>query len=246
VVGLSVIGIDELVSHVRTWEQQADGSAASGGRSEAGAAVTDADQQSQADLALSSAEAAPRPVARPREAPAAADSELRYALIGWLFTSERRLQLDGGFVHRLQSASQLMAGTAVTIVRRALLSPRRGQRAAGGHDDGRLEQWIALGRVEEARSRRLASVAMEEIVDGVIGYMAGKPEIRDLVLTQGTGFARDIAEGVRDRSADADTFLEGVARSLFRRPPRTPAAELPAQPERSLPPRPIADTGQVP
>jgi hypothetical protein len=183
--------------------------------------------------------------ARERQGPRE-DGALRYALIGWLFASEQRLELDGGLVHRLQSAGQLMADTAITIVRHALLSPRRGQRAARIRDEKQLEQWIALGRVEEAHSRRLASVAVREAIDELIGYLATKPEIRDLVRSQGSGFAHDVAGGVRERSATADSMLENVARSLLRRPPRTEEASPPAPRDHPLAPQPVADTGQVP
>lgn len=97
---------------------------------------------------------------------------------------------------------------------------------------GEVDRWLERSRTEARHSRALARVALEETVERSLEELAHNPDIRDLVLEQSTGLAGDVIEEVRERSASADTLVEGWVRRLLMRPPRKspqePPADLPA------------------
>jgi 16S rRNA A1518/A1519 N6-dimethyltransferase RsmA/KsgA/DIM1 with predicted DNA glycosylase/AP lyase activity len=66
-------------------------------------------------------------------------------------------------------------------------------------------------------------------VDGYIDYLTTNPEVQELVQLQSTSLATEVVEEVRERSVSADTFLEGIARSLLRRVPRAFLPEPPPE-----------------
>jgi hypothetical protein len=84
-----------------------------------------------------------------------------------------------------------------------------------------VERWIDAGRAAEQRSRALARQAAfdgtDEAMDEVIGILAEKPEVRDLVTQQTVGMAGELVGEVRERGAAADTFWERRLRRLLRR-----------------------------
>jgi hypothetical protein len=84
-----------------------------------------------------------------------------------------------------------------------------------------VERWISLGKEEEKHSRLLAEIAFDKTVDTYIEYLTNNPEVKELVQSQSTGLATEVIEEVRERTVSADTFLEGLARSLLRREPRS-------------------------
>lgn len=76
--------------------------------------------------------------------------------------------------------------------------------------------------VEDALTYLVATPAMEEALEA----LAHSPALVELVQTQGSTIAGEIAEEVRERGMAADTGVEAFARRLLGRPPR---AELPAE-----------------
>ena len=84
----------------------------------------------------------------------------------------------------------------------------------------RLDRWIEIGRQEDAHSRMLAQTALAGTVDETVDYLAEMPGVQELIATQGTTIAGEIAEEIRERTVAADIMLEGFARSFLRRKPR--------------------------
>jgi hypothetical protein len=80
------------------------------------------------------------------------------------------------------------------------------------------------GRLEEQNSRRLASLAMDEIIDEIMEYVARDPElallIREQIAAQSSGLAEVVADNTRQVTVAADDTVEGVVRQFLRRKPR--------------------------
>ena len=172
---------------------------------------------------------------------------LRYAITGWLF--EKEAALVHGAYHaagpgwragRLLRAAARPLNWSLDLLRGSRLAApfRRRFESLAALGEREAQRWIALGRREEAHSRLLAKVAFDKTVDEYIEYLTHNPEVKDLVQMQSSGLANEVIEEVRERTVSADTFLEGLARSLLRRFPRR---ELPAPPPeviaRAAPPR---------
>jgi hypothetical protein len=97
--------------------------------------------------------------------------------------------------------------------------------------DSVVEQWIQLGRSEEAELRLLARHAANETIDEFIRRLSENPELQDLIQEQGVGLATEVVGGVRSQTVAADATVERLARSVFRRSsPAAPAAEPTAEP----------------
>lgn len=171
-------------------------------------------------------------------------SELaRYALIGLLFEFQDGLGKSMGFLGRIQKlAANLLSPFLRPIRSFPLLSPTQKQMdrliSRGQHE---VNRWINRGRQEEMHGRQLASIAMDDVIEEYIEYLAENPEVQELVQTQSTGLANEVVEEVRERTVSADTFLEGVARSLLRMTPRTrlpePSEKLRQSAESLRPPK---------
>ncbi|HMN26804.1 MAG TPA: hypothetical protein PKE45_01525 [Caldilineaceae bacterium] len=152
---------------------------------------------------------------------------LRYALIGLLIEGERRVREQ---TLRLSDLVVRSASTATTIAspltRSWLLAPVRPLfTALTSRGETELARLIHQGRLEEAVSRLLTKEIADDIVSLVLDYMGDKPEIRDLIQSQGTTLAGEVVDEVRGRSQQADTLLETMVHRLFgmaARPPSSP------------------------
>lgn len=164
-----------------------------------------------------------------RRAGETARDVLRLALIGWLFEAEDRLEANTRRLGRLQSRLGVTAESFLRpFTHNRLTRPvrRRIERLAG-RGEQELERWIARGRREESRGKRLAQAAYSQTIDEYIEYLARNPEVQELVQSQSEGLAGEVIEEVRERTVSADTFLEGFARRLLR---LTPRGDLPEPP----------------
>lgn len=219
VVGGAELSAVELLQRLRQWEQEVAGQLAQ----QQPAVETTADESLQ---------------------PAA---QARLALIGLLFElqehTHRSLSLVGRFQRLLGRVldpllhpffSSRFFSPARSHVNRLV---RRGQ--------AELDRWVARGQQEEQHSRLLAKYAFDETVDVYLEYLTQNPEVQDLVQQQSTGLANELLEEARERAVSADSFLEGMARALLRRMPRSRLPEPPPElrqaaasrkPTRSLPP----------
>jgi len=155
---------------------------------------------------------------------------LRLALIGMIFETEKQIETG---LKSLDKASRVGSNLAEPILnsfqRSRLLRPfyqhfekwvQRGQEE--------VNLWIETGRSEDEHSQALARAAFYERVDTTIDYLSAEPGVRDLVQSQGVSLAGEVVEEVRERSVSADNFLEGVVRTMLRKPPRS---ELPEPPQ---------------
>ncbi|HEX8034841.1 MAG TPA: hypothetical protein VF510_13380 [Ktedonobacterales bacterium] len=163
-----------------------------------------------------------------------APASLRYAFIGMLFETETRIRQRIPIVlERLARLSEEAEYQYVTAVEPALsqtpldpvlmrLDEMLFQAGAA------VDRWTARGWLEEQQSRGMVRQATVSVVDELIAYMARNPEVRDLILQQGTSMAGDAMDEVRERTASADVWIERFTRSLLRRPEASGATVTPS------------------
>lgn len=163
---------------------------------------------------------------------------LRYALLGLFFqaldsTSDRLQSVAQGTGHAYRTIARL----ASPVTGSRLLRPvRHAVNHLVSRGDSVFESWIQTGRREEQLSRSLVrEQAYDDLVDGVLDYVAQKPEIRDLVQDQGMGMAEEVVGELRVRSSDVDSYLANKASAIFRRKP-TAAQTPPAGKTEQTPP----------
>ena len=175
--------------------------------------------------------------------------DVRHALIGLAFEVQEQIRV--GTPRLLSTADQLISGLtqpAQSILGRlpiiGSLSKSLGLQydALQQRGEDRVKRWIAIGRREEARSRAVADLTYNQIVNDVIDYLADKPEVQDLIAGQTTGLAAEVLDEVRERTVSGDSFLEGIVRSVLRKAPRAevppPATEV-RQSAIAVPERPL-------
>lgn len=92
---------------------------------------------------------------------------------------------------------------------------------------GSVDRWIAVGRAEEPTSRAVARLAVEDVINDIVSYLAENPEVAELVQNQSIGLAGEVVDQVRGRTVTADTLAERVVRRVLR---RTPREQLPPPP----------------
>lgn len=148
---------------------------------------------------------------------------VRYAMVGMIFDAQERLGTGIRIVGQLASAAGRQAGPLLKPVQRSkLLAPARSRfnrLVARGEQE--VDRWVEVGRQEDDYGRDLAETAFYGFVDNWIHYFAEAPEVVDLVTAQSMSFAGEVVEEVRERTVSADNFLEGVVRTLLRRPSRS-------------------------
>ena len=155
----------------------------------------------------------------------------RYTLIGLVFDTQDRLQSG---VRSLNKVANFMSGLASPIIKpfygsrlAAPLRRRHDRLVLRGQQE--VDRWIETGRTEDARSRSLAQNALYGSVDQSINYLTANDEIQELIQSQSVSLAGEVIEEVRERTVSADNFIEGVIRSMFRRPPRSELPEPPPE-----------------
>ena len=213
-IGGAISGAEELMRLLRQWESELE--------------QLRANPAQPLDVQEDGTPEAPFQFAQPRPQEGDADL-LRYALIGWMVEAEERLQHR---LKRLDHANRLLHKLIdpwVKPIRNSRLAAPLHNQAQRLRERGEeeLQRWIKLGRNEELHSRDLARLALKRTVDQNIEYLAHNPAVEELVETQSTGLANEVVEEVRERTVSADTFLEGLARSLLRRTPRRQPPEAP-------------------
>lgn len=213
-VGGALNGAEELVRLLRKWDSELE--------------RLRANPAQPLDIREDGTAGPPFQFAQPHPQESDADL-LRYALIGWMVEAEGRLQRR---LDRLDRATRLLHSLVepwVKPIRNSPLAAPLRLRALRLRQRGEeeLQRWIELGRSEELRSRDLARLAIKRTVDQNIEYLAHNPALEELVETQSSGLANEVVEEVRERTVSADTFLEGLARSILRRAPRRQPPEAP-------------------
>jgi hypothetical protein len=205
-IGGLLVGADELRRRLRQWEATAR-----------------------------SAPSATLPQTVPQSLPhVPAPASLRYAFIGMLFETETRIrQRIPAVLERFARLSEEAEYQYVTAVEPALsqtpLDPVLMRLDEMLFQAGvAVDRWTARGWLEEQQSRGIARQAAVSVVDELLDYMARNPEVRDLILQQGTSMAGEAMGEVRERTASADMWIERFTRSLLRRPEAAGAAVTPS------------------
>jgi hypothetical protein len=231
IVGGLSIGYDGLITRLQEWERTAaEGSIKQPTTSQENRLLTQPEQGTNIEI-----------VTIPQENETNADL-LRLALVGMVFETEKHI-VSG--IKSLDNASRVGSNLVEPLVnsfqQNRLLSPLH-QRFEKWVQRGQEEvnHWIELGRSEDEHSQALARAAFYERVDTTIDYLSAEPGVRELVQSQGVSLAGEVVEEVRERSVSADNFLEGVVRTMLRRPQRSELPEPPIEiKSKATPPRQI-------
>lgn len=110
--------------------------------------------------------------------------------------------------------------------------------------EGAMGVYVDEGRLEEQNARLLAGQSLASIVDDVMDYVAASPELTsfltDLIGSQGAGLAGVAADSARQMSAAGDDTTERLARRVLRRKPRQdlPPSPLAGKPQTMYSPQP--------
>ncbi len=158
-------------------------------------------------------------------------AQLRYAVIGLILETQKNLETGLSAVDKLTRLTyRLTEPVFRPLSTNPMLSSfhRRYQTLVDRGQDV-VTRWIELGRKEDRNSQVVAQEVIQMTVDEWIDSLTHNPEIRELVEAQGTSLATEVVEEVRERTVSADTFLEGLARSILRRPPRYQLPEPPPE-----------------
>jgi hypothetical protein len=141
---------------------------------------------------------------------------LRYALIGLLFETPGQVQRGLSTVSgQGKRAAKLATNVTRPFTRSRLLRPllRPAQRQVDKLLKQRDDLWdrlIDLGREQEQQGRSLARETTAATVDEVFNYLAGKPEIRDLVQQQSVGLTQEFVNELRRRTAAVDARVDSL------------------------------------
>ena len=195
-VGGSLLGWDELLAHLNSWESSAE--------------ETRSNQESR--TRTPSAEAAEPP-----------STVLRYAVLGLMFEAQDRwVRRNKAVLRRASRTTDTYLGP---LLNRLETDPRlqparsrferfvkRGETVAG--------RWVARGRNEEAHSRDIATVAAQQGFNSSMEQLGSAPALQDLVRKQSAGLTQDAVDEVRARTVTADLLAEQVARTVLRRKQR--------------------------
>lgn len=156
---------------------------------------------------------------------------VRYAVIGLMFDTQERVSSGLRTINwAAKQTGRLAEGILLPVSQSRLFTPvRKYLDALVERGEEEVNRWVRIGRSEETHSRALAQMVQDDFINGVIEYLTGNEEIVGLVETQSASLATEVVEEVRERTVSADTFLEGVTRSVLRRPPRPALPEPPPE-----------------
>jgi hypothetical protein len=151
---------------------------------------------------------------------------VRYLAIGTLFEGQKRI------VRGVQEGAQFSVGAAGWIAgkldkwtdNRLLRPVRRPIESRWRRLRHRADLLIETGKLEEQKSRLLASYTVDELIDEIMQYVAHDPElalvVREQIAAQSTGLAEVVASSTRQATVAADDSVEEFVRHLLRRMPR--------------------------
>lgn len=206
-VGGLILGAEDLMDRLEIWEHIATSESIETVQAETL-------YQSEADQSLSSS--------KPFIQPEVDSYDARHVLIGLVFDSQEKLERGLATLGRIERrTSRSFLSPFSKLQKSRLFRPfyNRFERLVS-RGEAEVARWAELGKMEEHHSRKLAMTATTSTVDSSIGYLAHNEELQELVQSQSAGLAMEILEEIRERTISADTFLEGVTRSMMRRVPR--------------------------
>lgn len=145
-------------------------------------------------------------------------ADLRYATIGLVGGAldsaqggaGRLSNLSDGAVH---AASRIISPVWNSFLFRPLHAPAKRAEQAG---EAKVDEWIRRGRVEEVRSRALAEVSLNNLVEESVSELTTNQEVQMLVqqviASQSTSMVTEILNEARERLVSLDMLLMGMLR----------------------------------
>lgn len=221
VVGGALVGWDELVSRINTWDEETRRAIDS--------------QAEPREVIIIDGESN---TAQRRMTPEPATKLVRLALVGMLFETQTRI------VERTTSTirnADLSSSRALTPISQWAGQSRIAKAAQKRFDtlvrrgETVTRRWIDRGRMEDTYSRQLVTTAAQDSFADSMEQLGQAPALQTLIRQQSAGLTQDALDEVRGRTVSGDLVLEGLMRSLLRRKPR-----------RTLPPPPTAKSSYKP
>lgn len=150
-------------------------------------------------------------------------TQLRYALIGAVFSAEARFKKSQ--LPLLKRAGRLGLGFVTTATAPftklgAATGANAQLEAWAQRGESIVSQWVERGQVEEQYGRAIARHAANESMNELFNLLAENKELQNLIAEQSTGLAAEALDEARERTVTADDLAERFVRSLLRRPPR--------------------------
>lgn len=150
-------------------------------------------------------------------------TQLRYALIGAMFSAEARFKKSQ--LPLLKRAGRLGLGIVTTAAAPftklgAATGANAQLEAWAQRGEGIVSQWVERGQVEEQYGRAMARHAANESMNELFNLLAENKELQNLIAEQSTGLAAEALDEARERTVTADDIAERFVRTLLRRPPR--------------------------
>jgi hypothetical protein len=151
---------------------------------------------------------------------------VRLALSGLIFEVQRAVPKQLSNIRRLETWALKKAKPVRNLILDNPVGRYFNERFDYLADRGQstVERWVEIGYEEDPHNKLLAQNTFIGIVDSIINYLTENPEVQELVKTQSTSLANEMVVEVRERTVSADTFIEGLARAMVRRVPRSTIA----------------------
>lgn len=154
----------------------------------------------------------------------------RYALVGMAFDGAEYLRERMPVWTALVDKTAQMSGRVASPFVRNRVTGFVGRWWDSAVENGEknVQRWIEIGRAEEPRSRAVARIAVEDVINDIVSFLAENPEVAELVQQQSLGLAGEVVEEVRAKTVTGDMLVESIARRLLRKPQRS---DFPAPPQ---------------
>lgn len=165
---------------------------------------------------------------------AESDAErLRHALVGLLFEAPEvvarnlsKMQAD------TQRATERVSKLTRPITNSWFARPFKRQiEKVSARGEAFVDRLAHIGRIEAQNGRLLARATTAEALDEILGYLAEKPEIRQLVQQQGLSLTEEVVNALRKRTAEADNLIDRITRRQRVDPPPVVDASAVALPD---------------
>ena len=210
-IGSLVIGIDTLSNGMNNWDSLDDKN-----NNSIQPSLLDTAKESETDFSPSTTDN---------------QDEIRYALVGLLFKSQDYIESGLDTVDRVSRKISDIANPMIRPITNSWLAKpfqkRFSQLVSRGEEE--VSNWIAIGKNEEIRSKKLVETAAIDQVDNVMLYLAEKPEVQEIIQGQSISLASEIVEEIRERAVSADNLIEGFIRITFRMKSRSELPDPPAE-----------------
>lgn len=152
-------------------------------------------------------------------------ANLRYGTIGFVSSALDKTQGGAGYLTNFTNSALSTAGRIFSPVWNSFLfaplhEPAKRAEQAG---EDKVSAWIRRGRVEEVRSRALAEVSINNLVEESVTEITANPQVKmivqEVIASQSTSLAAEIIDEFRERLVSLDILMMG---KLGRRPVAAP------------------------